>query len=299
MKSRAKSRFRRTAEVVVLLSVTAVSAVLFQRHRTADEVDEAALRKTEAMVQDVAERSEDLVKNGPRYFVDGLKTLYNPSGDIRYAKLDIYDDALRCSPDNPELLGRRLDILIELRLYERAVEDLDKLIVLRPDESSYVYTRAWVYEQQGEFSAAATDLEHFLSIDPDADGFGSNVYANVLAGQGLFEEALVRAEEAVSKQESLGSCGSLGFALVGLGRYEEAIEAYSRALEFDPKHPYALRGRAVAYRHAGQAEKSEADLATQTMVDPDFCCHRESEFDPGQHDSEDKSLLTGNIAQQD
>lgn len=116
MKSRAKSRFRRTAEVVVLLSVTAVSAVLFQRHRTADEVDEAALRKTEAMVQDVAERSEDLVKNGPRYFVDGLKTLYNPSGDIRYAKLDIYDDALRCSPDNPELLGRRLDILIELRL---------------------------------------------------------------------------------------------------------------------------------------------------------------------------------------
>ena len=298
MKSRAKSKFRRTAEVAVLLGVTAVSAVLFQRHQSADKVDEAALKKTEAMVQDVAERSEDLVKNGPRYFVDGLKTMYNPSGDIRYAKLDIYDDALRNSPDNPVLLGRRLEILIELGLYERAIEDLDRLLVLQPEEHSYFYTRGWVYEEQGEFSAAASDLEHFLSIDPDADGFGSNVYANVLAGQGLFEEALVQAEKAVSKQEGLGSFGSLGFAQVGMGRYEEAVKSYSRALEFDPRNAYALRGRAVAYRHAGKREKSEADLAAQAMVDPNFCCHWESEFDPGQHDSENKALLTSNIARQ-
>ncbi|MCA9778786.1 MAG: hypothetical protein KC800_18785, partial [Candidatus Eremiobacteraeota bacterium] len=70
MKTRAKSKFRRTAEVAVLLSVTAVSAVLFRHHQAADKVDEAALKKTEAMVQGVAERSEDLVKNGPKYFVD-------------------------------------------------------------------------------------------------------------------------------------------------------------------------------------------------------------------------------------
>ena len=182
-----------------------------------------------------------------------------------------------------------------MKLYDRAREDLDKLIALRPDKPSYYYVRGWVLEQQGEFSAAVSDLEHFLSIDPDADGFGRNVYANALSGQGLFEEALVQAEKAVAKQESLGSCGSLGFALVGLGRYEEAITAYSRALEFDPKHPYALRGRAVAYRHAGQLEKSETDLASQVVVDPNFCCHWESEFDPGQHDSKKKSLLTSDV----
>jgi tetratricopeptide (TPR) repeat protein len=298
MKARAKSKFRRLSEIVVMLSVTAVSAVLFQRHQTADKVDEATLRKTEAVVQYGAERSEELVKNGPRYFVEGLKALHAPAADIKHSKLEIYDEALRNSPDNPEILSRRLDLLIELREYDRSVEDLSRLIVLRPDEHKYYYTRGWVHEQQGNLPAARKDLEHFLAVDEDNDGFGSNVYANVLAGQGLFEEALVQAEKAVAKQESLGSCGSLGFTLVGLKRYEKAIEAYSRALEFDPRNPYALRGRAVAYRHIGQFEKSESDLTAQVAINPDFCCHWERDFDPGQHDSENKGVLISNIAWQ-
>jgi tetratricopeptide (TPR) repeat protein len=298
MKPRTKSKFRRLTEVVVMLSVTAVSALLFQHQQTADKVDEATLRKTEAVVQDGAERSKELVKNGPRYFVAGLKALYNPAADIKYSKLDIYDEALRSSPDNSELLDRRLDLLIKLQEYDRAVEDLSRLMALRPDQHGYYYTRGWVYEQQGHLPAARKDLEHFLAVDEDEDGFGSNVYANILAGQGLFEEALFQAEKAVAKQERLGSYGSLGFTLVGLERYEEAIEAYSRALEFDPRHPYVLRGRAVAYRHTGQLEKSESDLTAQVAVDPDFCYHWKCDFDPGQHDSENKGVLTSNIARQ-
>lgn len=295
MKMRPKSKFRRLAEVVVLLSVTAVSAVLFQRHQTADEVDEAALRKTEAVVQDVAERSEDLVKNGPRYFVDGLKAVYNPSEDVKYNRVFALDYLLEKEPDNLSALDKRARLLAQLELYDAAIADLDHLIELRPDVSLNYYRRAWVLMKLDLWDDAKPDLERFLAGDPDEEGYGGNSYAYVLAKLGDFEKALPYVEESLAKNKVAPSLDTLGYILVGLERYEEAVEVYSEALGLDPQSTYALRGRAVAFRCLKDYENCQADLALQASIDPDFCLHWESEFDPGQHDSENKSLLTSII----
>ncbi len=291
MKMRPKSKFRRLAEVVVLLSVTAVSAVLFQRHQTADEVDEAALRKTEAVVQDVAERSEDLVKNGPRYFVDGLKAVYNPSEDVKYNRVFALDYLLEKEPDNLSALDKRARLLAQLELYDAAVADLDHLIELRPDVSLNYYRRAWVLMKLDLWEEAKPDLERFLAGDPDLEGYGSNSYAYVLAKLGDFEKALPYVEESLAKRKGAHSLDTLGYILVGLERYEEAVEAYTEALGIDPQSIYALRVRAVAFCYLGDHENSEADLVAQRLIDSDFCLHWASDFDPGDHKSHDKGVL--------
>ncbi len=54
-----------------------------------------------------------------------------------------------------------------------------------------------------------------------------------------------------------------------LGRYQDAVDDLSRALEFDAKRPDALVLRAAAYRHLGNLELAEDDVDRALSQDPD------------------------------
>jgi tetratricopeptide (TPR) repeat protein len=58
-------------------------------------------------------------------------------------------------------------------------------------------------------------------------------------------------------------------ALMGLGRYEPAVEAWSAALSDDPEHPEAFLGRARCLRLLGLWENALADLEQAAERAPD------------------------------
>lgn len=89
------------------------------------------------------------------------------------------------------------------------------------------------------------------------------------------DEALSECEAAVADDPACGACyDSLGFVLLRLGRFEDSIRAYDRALESRPGHPYSLFGRGVARIRKGEREAGDKDLAearrNATLVERNF-----------------------------
>ncbi|MEK7413336.1 MAG: tetratricopeptide repeat protein, partial [Planctomycetota bacterium] len=62
---------------------------------------------------------------------------------------------------------------------------------------------------------------------------------------------------------------SRGLVLLQLGRLDDAIADYDRALTKSPNIPSSLFGRAVAWARKGDRAKSESDAAAATKIDPD------------------------------
>ena len=61
----------------------------------------------------------------------------------------------------------------------------------------------------------------------------------------------------------------VGLMLLRLGRLDEAIAAYGKALERRPNQPSSLFGRAAAWARKGDKAKADADIAAALKADPD------------------------------
>jgi tetratricopeptide (TPR) repeat protein len=61
---------------------------------------------------------------------------------------------------------------------------------------------------------------------------------------------------------------SRGLVFLRLGRLDEAITDFNRALAKNPNQPYSLFGRAVAWAGKGEKSKSDAAAAAADKIDP-------------------------------
>lgn len=85
--------------------------------------------------------------------------------------------------------------------------------------------------------------------------------ATSLYRSGEFEEA----EKAFAQDASADSEYNRGNCLVFLGRYDEAVERYDRALELRPNFPAAEDNRKLAQLRAKQVERKGGDMGDQKL----------------------------------
>lgn len=79
-------------------------------------------------------------------------------------------------------------------------------------------------------------------------------------GLGRHEEALADYSKAIElKPDYTKAYNNRGYALKQLGRYEEALDSFSRAIELNAKYIDAYRDRAALYRELGEDALAEAD----------------------------------------
>ncbi|MHA3794811.1 DUF3857 domain-containing protein [Rhizorhabdus wittichii] len=84
-------------------------------------------------------------------------------------------------------------------------------------------------------------------------------------------EALADCDAALSRSPNNAAVlESRGFVLVKLGRLDDAILSYDRALAEDPAMAEALLGRAVAWKRKGDQARSDADFAAATARNEDI-----------------------------
>ncbi|EDR10957.1 uncharacterized protein LACBIDRAFT_315993 [Laccaria bicolor S238N-H82] len=84
----------------------------------------------------------------------------------RDAALALFDEAVRLAPDNALVRYRRAKILVSMRKYERAVEDLVSLRNSTPEESNVVFQLAKVYRLLGDEVNSAKTLALARDISP-------------------------------------------------------------------------------------------------------------------------------------
>lgn len=124
---------------------------------------------------------------------------------------------------------------------------------------------AW-YKQK-DYQGAINIFKEFRA--PDAEVFSYHGAALVFLGR--FDEALKQFDKAIeiNPQDAL-AWGNKGVALDELGRYEEAITCYDKAIEINSKYAEAWYNKGVALGYLGRYEEAVTCYDNAIEINPRF-----------------------------
>ncbi|QHT71379.1 tetratricopeptide repeat protein [Rhodocytophaga rosea] len=126
-------------------------------------------------------------------------------------------------------------VYYEMDLPEKAQEDFNKAIAARPEKAAYYYDRAFASASLGEYQESISDINKAIALDSEE----RNTY--LLARVGFYNE-LNQFDNALADCNELVSSGpdkavvyyQRGVARMGLKKYDEAIQDFTRAIRLEP-----------------------------------------------------------------
>lgn len=151
--------------------------------------------------------------------------------------------------------------------------ELESLIYHRPENPKHLYSLASIFYEQQRFGAGASALRRALLADP---GFADahDLLGQCLEGLGRSEEALAAYRRAIAVREAASSPSAwahyhLGSLLHDLGELEAAATALAAAVDVDAGHVPAHRELGVVLLKTGQIDDSASVLETAAGLAPD------------------------------
>jgi predicted CXXCH cytochrome family protein len=139
---------------------------------------------------------------------------------------------------------------VDLRHPEAAIERLQKVLKIRPDDALAHSKLGNAYASLGQHDEAVAHLRAVAQHDPD-DASGLVMLAWMAYVDGQFEEALAYSAKAAAIEPYSATIHyQWGLALLKLERWSDATAQFRRALTIQPRHEEARRG----LRDALQAE---------------------------------------------
>ncbi len=166
--------------------------------------------------------------------------------NLHFASINVLTERLQGSPDNPLLLLARALDYYQVRDFESALADLNRALELSPDHLWALMARVQVRCRQ----AAALE-----NADRKPDGLPAD---NLLGYRLALKDLETINRLAPDLQYAHYNRGNV---YVRLQDYDQAVEAYTRALDIDPQFPDAYYNRGVAHIKAGRLQDGLADLS--------------------------------------
>lgn len=152
-----------------------------------------------------------------------------------------YTRAVELDPDSTVALAGRGDTLRLLGRHEGSLADLNRAVELFPAFSAAHICRARAYYALGRYPEALAAYDRFEEIDFTGTGSG---FLPV-----------------IDKTNRGDICRNLG-------RYDEALTDFDRALAFSPDNAVALHGRGLTHQALAHDEETRADLTRAAELDP-------------------------------
>ncbi|HET90452.1 MAG TPA: tetratricopeptide repeat protein, partial [Chloroflexi bacterium] len=129
------------------------------------------------------------------------------------------------------------------------------------------------YEPAGEHFRAALELAEQLG-NTELQTWAFNGLGNVYSALGRHDEALAAYRRAVELDPDYATPhNGLGNVYSDLGRHDEAIAAYHRAVELDPEDAYPHNGLGTVYAALGRYDDAVAAFQRAIQLDPDDAPH--------------------------
>jgi tetratricopeptide (TPR) repeat protein len=181
-------------------------------------------------------------------------------------------DFLRHSPNDVDALRLLAEIATRLGVFEDAEQLFGRCVELAPGFHLARGGYAHALMKQGKFEQSLAQIDRLLAVDPDNTSYRI-LLASVLIRVGRHEEAIENYQRVVSRPgHSALDLASLGHALKTIGRTPEAIAAYRRAVALDPQFGDAYWSLA----NLKTFEFTEAEFAAmQAAASSDRCPPRE------------------------
>ena len=156
-------------------------------------------------------------------------------------------------PDYYRAYYHRGTIYSRKKRYEKALEDLNKVIELAPELVLAYVNRGNVYRTQDEYEKALQDYDKAIELDDTCSSAYVN-RGNVYRTQDEYEKALQDYDKAIELDDTCSSTYvNRGMVLLDIQRLDDAISNFHNALQLDPdnKNIYNLFG--LIYSEQGNA----------------------------------------------
>lgn len=151
------------------------------------------------------------------------------------AALSAVDNALAIQPHSPALLANKAGYLVRAGDAAGAVAAADAALALDAANAAAFVNKANALMVIGDRVAAEASLRAGRAALPGDERI-TRVLANLLVRQEQFSEAVALTDEVLLTMPDDAEVWSLkGAALAYLGRKEEAVSAFERAMKIDPK----------------------------------------------------------------
>ena len=159
--------------------------------------------------------------------------------------------------------------------FEEGKQDLDRCLVFEfidDDKQAYYYqVRAWAQYSLGKYQLAVDDQESSFRLKAPTTQREFINYGSYLRKLGKFEESLDPLFKAEQIDDELGhptmmTQYNLGWSLYEIGRYEEAISAFTKGIPFQPDYSFVYYRRGLAYDKLEEREKALDDFRNFKML---------------------------------
>jgi len=180
---------------------------------------------------------------------------------MKQSEPDATEESLRqwleAHPADVEALKRLGSICLRSSRHEEAEIRLSKALALAPQfaEAHWLLVGTFVY--RGNWKMAVSHTETLLAGDPDNQDY-LDTKAFALLQLGEFDAAAVAYEFLLGKHPTAENWKSYGRALKVLGRTDDAVAAYRRALALKPDHAMAWWSLAELKSRRFEAQDIEA-----------------------------------------
>ncbi|XP_019603981.1 RNA polymerase II-associated protein 3 isoform X1 [Rhinolophus sinicus] len=247
-----------------------------------DELD-----KEESIHDSVSQESES-EEDGIR--VDSQKALALKEKGNKYFKQGKYDEAIECytkgmdaDPYNPVLPTNRASAYFRVKKFAVAESDCNLAIALNRS-----YTKAYARRGAARFALqkledAKTDYEKVLELEPnnfEATSELRKINQALTTKENSYPEApdtMIKStegekkqiEEQQNKQQAISE-KDLGNGFFKEGKYERAIECYTRGIAADGANALLPANRAMAYLKIQKYEEAEKDCTQAILLDGSY-----------------------------
>jgi len=183
-------------------------------------------------------------------------------------------EAYKINPDNEDLNHAIALTYRELGQYDFSLKHFEKALVLRPRFPDAQNNLGTLYLMMGQWDAAIQSFQKAVDdLLYRTPHFAYNNMGMAYYLKGDFKNAIVHYQKALQNFPAFGLCyKNLGQAYEANGNLKEAVDAYGNAIQNstpeDPEHPAAHFFLGKLYLKMGKKKEAKEMLAKAVELDP-------------------------------
>lgn len=184
----------------------------------------------------------------------------------QYGKaLEALNRAIEANPGDRDLYNNRATIFATLGDTERALQDIGEYIRQGSDKPAGYMKRGVLLEKLGRYDQALLDYSKAIALQPASAilvaGENYKARASLLSRLGRHKESISDLSKAISLDDSDDDALRVrGDEYCALGKVENAVADYTRAIELSPDYARAsYEARSKAYKAMGKLDLAEKD----------------------------------------
>jgi tetratricopeptide (TPR) repeat protein len=218
-----------------------------------NSTDDQCIQGCEAVIKS---GKESVTNQATAFNFLGVALLANGQSD---RALQNADQAIRLRPDYAGAFFTRGRVFNHKGQYDRAIQDFDQAIKLSPSNAGPFIARGDAFSNKNQYDRAIQDYDQAIKLNPNHPGTFVG-RGNAFSAKGQFDRAIQDFDQAIKLQpDNYRAFYNRGLFYVGRGQFDRAIQDYDQAIKLNPGNAPAFNSRCWARAIKGQ--QLEAALA--------------------------------------